>query len=304
MKSFPDESLMEKSKESEEPIRGGSIGLNRILNRFVDRAGKDSKPEFTAVLISAFTVFRNIVSTYSDAKIEQIEEYFVKDINLFLEYYDIYLANTKTRAMQDKYAVVLVYFPEYSQVQKSLLRETTGKSLELNLLYKKFLSRYNGRDEMVKKTEHVMCFWITAGHASYPHRDVSRKFRSITGSSSVMYIPSDSVALISHIPLDYHISGRIRNIHLLESYTGKLKNLSEFGLRLDKEGRIPFNSVTHAVFGDSVLIKPWVTPKMRKVLLEQASKERWISRGQDDILSRISKTSQIPLNELRKIDFI
>jgi hypothetical protein len=304
MKSFPNESIMERSKDGSEPVRGGSIGLNRILGRFVERSGKDIKPEFTAVLISAFTVFRNVVGTYPDAKIEQIEEYFVKDINLFLEYYDTYLSNTKSRMMQDKRAVVLVYFPEYTQVPKSLLREVTGKALELNLLYKKFLSRYNGRDELIKKTEHVLCFWASSGHASYPHKDVSRKFRSIVSRPDVMHSSSDTVALISHIPLDYHINGRIRNIHLLESYTGKLRPSSEFGLRLDKEGRIPFNSVTHVVFGDSVLIKPWVTPKVRKALFEQAVKERWISRSQDDILVKISKTAQIPLGDLRKIDLI
>lgn len=304
MKRFPDETSMEKSKDGTEPIRGGTVGLNRILGRFVERSGKDTKPEFTAVLISAYTVFRNVIGTYPEANIEQIEEYFVKDINLFLEYYDTYLANTKSRLMHDKYAVVMVYFPEYSNIEKSILRDVSNKVLEQNKMYKKFLSRYNGRDEMIKKTEHVLCFWVSAGGASYPHRDVSRKFRSCISRPDVMYSSSSSVALLSHVPLDYHISGRIRNVWLLESYTGLLRPSSDFGRRLDKEGRIPFNTVTHVVFGDSVLIKPWVTPKIRKVLFEQAVKERWVSLSQDDLRFRISKTANIPLSELRKFDFI
>jgi hypothetical protein len=32
MKGFPDESKMERSQDGTEPIRGGSIGLNKILS--------------------------------------------------------------------------------------------------------------------------------------------------------------------------------------------------------------------------------------------------------------------------------
>jgi hypothetical protein len=304
MKSFPDESKMERSKDGSELIRGGSIGLNRILNRFVDRSNQDRNPEFTACLISAFTVFRNVVGTYPDLSIEEIEQAFVKDINLFLEYYDIYIAITKNAFMNNKCATVIVYFPDYSHVEKEILKDQTGKSLELFTLYKKFLSRYSGRDEMIKKTEHVLCYFISAGPASYPHRDISRKFRSITSDARVIYSSGDKVALITHIPLDYHLGGRLRNIVLLESYTGKLRPQKEFNLKLDKEGRLPFTTTAHVVFGDGVLIKPMITPKIRKLLFEYAEKDKWISRSDDDVRLRISKLANIPLNDLRKFDFV
>lgn len=304
MKSFPDESKMELSKDGSEVIRGGSIGLNRILSRFVDRSTQDRNPEFTACLISAFTVFRNVIGTYPDLKIEEIEQAFVKDINLFLEYYDTYIAITKNTFMNNKYATVVVYFPDYSHVEKDILKDQTGKTLELFALYKKFLSRYSGRDEMIKKTEHILCYWVSAGPASYPHRDVSRKFRSIVGDARAIYSSGDKIALISHIPLDYHIGGRLRNIALLESYTGKLRPQKEFNLKLNKDGLIPFTTTTHVVFGDGVLIKPMITPKIKKLLLEHADREKWSSCSEDDIRLRISRLANIPLNDLRKFDFI
>lgn len=304
MKSFPDESLMERSQDGTEPIRGGSIGLNRILGRFVIKATTDHKPEFSAVIISAFTIFRNVWTMQQDADLSSLEEGFVKDVNLFLDYYDTYLSFTKSALLGSKQCPVIIYFPDYRRLENGIRREHKGRQVELLAKYAKFLSRYNGRDELVRKLDHVHCFWIRAGDATYPHKEVSRKFREITSHPACAYSSGDRVALITHIPLDYHLSGRIRGIHLLESYTGELKAPDQFRFKLDKDGRIPFNTVTHVVFGDSVLIKPWVTPKVRKALFEQAVAERWLSRSEDDIRSKVAKTADIPLNELRKFDFV
>lgn len=304
MRSFPDESTMPRSQSGEEVIRGGSIGLNRILSRFVERSAHDRNPEFSVAMLSAFTIFRNVVGTYPTEKIEELEEAFVRDVNLFIEYYDTYLAITKNSFMMGKYAVVIVYFPEYDKVDKKILREQPSKHLHLANMYKKFLSRYSGRDELVKQTEHVKCYWVRTNHSIYPHRELVQKFRGSVMGNDNLYSSSDKVVLMSHVPLDYHISGRIRNVNLLESYTGKLRPTSEFNLKLDKEGRIPFNSTTHVVFGDGSFIKSMVGIKIRKLLFEQAVKEKWISRSEDDIRQRISKTADIPIRELRKFDFI
>ena len=147
MKVFPDESLMERSADNSEPIRGGSIAFNRILGRFVDKANSDHKPEFTAVVMSAFTLFDNVWTMNNDADISTLEEDFVKDVNLFLEYYDIYLSFTKSALQGSKQCPVIIYFPDYKRLENDLRRETTGKKLDLLDKYKKFLNRYSGRDE-------------------------------------------------------------------------------------------------------------------------------------------------------------
>lgn len=304
MKTFPDESHMERSKDGTDPIRGGSIGLNRILGRFVNRSKSDHRPEFTAVILSAFTIVRNVVGTEKDITIVQLEEAFVRDVNLFLDYYDTYLSITKSGMMRDKLCPVVIYFPDYKRVENQIRREQTGQKAHLLTLYAKFLSRYNGRDEMVRELEHCRCYWIRAGDATYPHKEVARKFREIASQPKSAYSSGDKIALMSHVPLDYHLVGRLRGINLLESYTGELKGSDQFGLKLDKEGRLPFNTVTHVVFGDASFIKPWVSPKVRKQLLEQAVKEKWVTRSEDDLRAKISKAADIPLVQLRKFDFI
>lgn len=304
MKSFPDESQMERSEDGSEPIRGGSIGLNRILNGFVDIATKDSKPRFTAVLISAFTIFRNVWTMQNNPTMSSLEEGFVKDVNLFLEYYDTYLSFVWNGLPADRYCPVIIYFPDYKHLPKELRMETSGKRELLFNLYRDFLARHGNHNGEVKKLEHSRCFWITAGQSSYPHKDVASKFREITAHPQIAYYIGDPVCLISHIPLDLYMSARIRKLVLLESYTGRIRTPPEFRIKIDKEGRVPFTSAAHVALGDSVLIKPMANLKQRKAIYEAAEKDRWLTRGEEDIRNRIAKIMDVSSNTLRKYDFI
>ena len=303
MKTFPDESSLQRSADGTEVIRGGSIGLNRILSFFVDNAVTDRKPQFTGVLISAFTVFRNIWSMNRNASLSDLANSFAKDINLFLEYFDTYLAFTTPNYISDKYVPVVVYFPNYRHVDKNILLEHTGNELALYEAYMKFLAVHGQHEGPASTMEKCKCFWITAGNTSYPHIEAARKFKELANNPKSMYSQGDNVALISHAPLDHHIGARIRNVKILESYTGKLKPISDSKFRLDKEGRVPFLSITHVVLGDKVLIKPMVKNKARRELLEEAGKDKWITRSVEDIRFRIAKALGVSMASLRKYDF-
>ena len=303
MVGFPDESQMERSQDNSEPIRGGSIGFNRILGLFVEASNKDIRPMFNAVLISAFTILRNVWTMKEASTLEDLEKGFVKDINLFLEYYDTYLSFVLNRTSGERFCPVIVYFPSYDHIPKNLVRDSSGKTKEFFDLYKKFLARHGNTEGEVRKLENVRCFWIRAGDVTYPHKEVARKFREIVSHPKSLYSSGDSLGLITHIPLDYHLAFRVRGVIVLESYTAKLRKPDEFKFKLDKEGRVPFQSVTHAVLGDSALLKPQISPKIRKSLLETAEKDRWISRSEEDLQSRISKITNISTSILRSYAF-
>lgn len=303
-KAFPNESLLEKSDHSGEPIRGGSIGLNRVLGYFVDHAERDHKPAFTACLLSAFTILRNVYGTLKTENMSEIEKGFVNDISLFMTYYNTYLGFTKQGMVSDKKAPVVVYFPSYDRVEKEILLEPSKERATLSSLYRKLFSRTSGRDEKVQDQEHASCFWIRAGDAGYPHREVARKFKEIVAHPMSLYRNGDPIAMISHIPFDFHISRRLRGIMLLESYTGLLRPVQDVRMRLDKSGAIPFTTITHLIFGDGHLIRPMVSPKVRRDVREQAEKEKWLSRSEEDVKNRISKINGVPFKELRKFDFV
>lgn len=304
MTGFPDESQMPRSDDGTEPIRGGSIGFNRILGRFVQDAGRDTKPRFNAVIISAFTIFRNVWGTKKDANASDLEQGFITDVNLFLEYYDAYLSAVWSRMYGDKFCPVVVYFPDYKHVPKEILKEHSGRGAEFMAAYKAFLIKHSPDDGEVKRLNHCRCVWISAGHATYPHKEVVRKFREITSHPSSLYTTGDPVCLITHTRLDYHISSRLRGVQLLESHTATIRTPGEFRFRLDKDGRVPFQSAVHVTLGDSDLIKPFVGLKIKREILEAAEKERWLTRSEEDVRNRIAKISNIPVATFRKYDFV
>lgn len=305
MKQFPDESKMERSEDGSEPIRGGSIGFNRILNGFVDAVKTDTKPRWNGVMISAFTIFRNVWSSSpTTPNMTYMEDGFVKDINLFLDYFDTYLSLVWSRLTGNKFIPVVVYFPDYHRLPKELEREFTGKNAELFSMYNLFIAKHGNRNEQVKKLDHSRCFWIRVGDATYPHKELARKFREIASHQDSLYTSGDSLCLITHIPLDLYISSRLSGVVLLESYTAKIRKPNEFRFKLDKEGRVPFQSFVHVALGDSALLKPQATLKMRKQIIEDAVKDRWLTRGDDDILRRVSKITGIPSSTLKRYDFI
>lgn len=302
--AFPRETLLEKSDISGDPIRGGSIGINRVLGYFVDHVETDRTPSFTACILSAFTILRNVHSTIKSDNMEELEKAFVTDIKLFMDYYNTYLGYVKSSLNVGKKAPVVVYFPSYARVEKDLLLEQSGKRGELFALYKKFFQRTSGRDEKVLDLEHVSCFWIRAGDGSYPHREIVRKFRELTSHPMSLYRSGDPIAMLSHVAFDFHIAGRLRGVMILESNTGRLRPVPDIRVKLDKSGVIPFLTTTHVVFGDGYLIKPLATNKVKREIVLQAEKENWLSRTEEDIRNRISKIGSIPLKDLRKFDFV
>lgn len=307
MTGFPDESQMPRSEDGSEPIRGGSIGFNAVLGRFIKDAASDVKPSFHAVIISAFTIFRNVYQTKSAGghkpSDKEMEEGFITDVNLFMEYFDAYLSAVWSRLAGDKFCPVIIYFPDYRHVPKDIEREYIGKAAELWDGYKRFLRQYDGHEGEVKKLDHTRCFWMRAGDVTYPHKEVARKFKEVTVHPACLYTSGDPVCLITHVPLDLHISSRLRGVQLLESHTARLRPPSEFRFKLDKDGRVPFQSSVHLLLGDSVIIKSMVSSKIKRTILETASQERWVGRSEDDVRQRLSKISQIPMATMRKYDF-
>lgn len=302
--AFPNESLLEKSPISGDPIRGGSIGINRVLGFFVDRSETDRTPSFTACLLSAFTILRNVHSTIKTDNIDELEKAFVTDVRLFMEYYNVYLGCVKPSLQTGKVAPVIVYFPSYDSVKKEIALEPSGKRSEFFSLYKKFARRTSGRDEKVQDLEHTSCFWIKAGDYNYPHREIIHKFREIANHPVSLYRSGDNIAMLSHVALDFHIAARLRGVMILESNTGRLRPVSDIRMKLDKSGVIPFYSTTHITFGDGYLVKALVSAKVQRELKTHAEKENWLSRSEDDVRNRISKISGIALRDLRKFDFV
>lgn len=303
IKSFPDESIMEKSDKSGDVIRGGSIGLNRILSTITDIAKTDHSPRFSAMMISAFTFFRNSY-THPDYDNEaKIIEGFIIDLNLLLDYLDIYLSHVWKSSYQGKFLPVILYFPDYDDIPKEIRRDKSDKNLLFWHTYQKFLSRYGHDNKEIKRLDYLRCTSSYLKGTPYPAPNLARLFLSSVQHKDCLYSRGDPIILISSIMLDWYITKRLRNISLLKSFTGTFEDVNQLHLKLDSEGRLPFYPCLHYALGDTDLIKTQITPKIKKILLTQAQNEHWKSRSEDDILNRLSKLTNIKPNVFRHYDF-
>jgi hypothetical protein len=234
----------------------------------------------------------------------ELESAFIVDVNLFVDYYDTYLSWVLPHENRGKKALVLVYFPDYHHVPDKILRVKTGKGLEFENLYKAFYKKHKDVLEgEVRQTDHVRCIFVKAGGTSYPHKDLARQLKDTANLKNCLYVQGDPVVLLSHIPLDLYLGQRVRQVELLESYTGILRPMRDFGVKLDKSGVLPFNPTTHLNFGDDPMIKPMVQGKKRSELLEQAKNDHWINRSEGEIRSRIIKALGVSSADFMGFDF-
>lgn len=108
---------------------------------------------------------------------------------------------------------------------------------------------------------------------------------------------TNAVYMISHCPIDYHLSRSYPNFKLVESYTGNVKVPKEFGEKVFKQTHVPFCVPTHVLLGDKENIKSLLSITDKRRIYTAADSERWDLHTADFIQSRLSKMGfQFPFN--------
>ena len=87
-----------------------------------------------------------------------------------------------------------------------------------------------------------------------------------------------STLLLTHYPTDLLGRTKFKDLMLLESYTGKIKQFAEFNTKLTGSSELtnmPFNGFTLSVFGDNNVLLRQMPSKMRRVVMDVAKKYAW-----------------------------
>lgn len=261
------------------PILGNSIGNNRIFYYFRQAALEQlSPPIWNVYLINIFTLVRNAYS--KGLSYDILEKIIDKDSDLFMTYIDAYVNYKKESS-----SIVYFYAPIYKAILPQFKRVPVGNALELNTLYEKLYQTIPEKVTELTQNPRTRKFVSRAGAIGVlPYIDLLSKLKSIQtnyGNGTL------ATTMISHCPLDFYIYKKIPKIQLLESYTGQILSLSQFGSKLTKDVQIPFNRITHRAFGDSVQLLPLFTGKDRKTLIQLATEKNWILKTEQDILADI-----------------
>lgn len=299
--SFPDEKTMERSADGTEPIRGGSVGFNRIFGVFVDRARKDSAPFCSLILINAMTVFRN--NYKEDMSDQQLVAAWEKDIELFALYLGAYRVQVAGGNDPKAQTQVLVYLPTYKKIPKPLRLEHENTKLETMLeRYQTFYDRYRRETGVLIDEPGVKVTCEAVGERDLPHREVYRII-----STSDTYIDAwraKKIFLISHVMLDYFLCARIQSLLVWESYTARFKDLADFGKKLDPSGDIPFNSLMLSLFGDKLFIRSVLDVKAKRFVRKMAKEFQFKTRSPAFMAQKLSQLSNVPVAELAPYNFV
>lgn len=242
------------------------------------------------ILINLGTLLRNRLmktgdveegsATYSKMIKESSKEMVIevsKELQEFIK--TIYQAYTQTKIEKP---FLLLYCPAYEKVlPASVLRPATGQRLMLQEACASMVKEITGSG--LNKN-------ISIGDLSVRYLPITNQ---VSVSRTLIYLirglrNRQQVLMVSHQPVDWHICDVVKNMVLLESHTGKYKHPDQFGEKAFGV-ELPFLPSTHAVLGDKVLIKPVLTPKQKKELLELAESQQWDLRTSEFVSDSIRK---------------
>ena len=107
--------------------------------------------------------------------------------------------------------------------------------------------------------------------------DLGRFVRNLKTMKHVLHV--------THVPLDYHMSRRIKKYKIIYSFTGESYTILQMGNKM--YGPVPFNIHTHATLGDSATFKSVLNRKLKKEFFKIAEKEKWLYKSEREVLRRM-----------------
>ena len=148
---------------------------------------------------------------------------------------------------------------------------------------------YNGKrggDDYLKKYTDQVIEGLEKG--TWPHIELLKDLHETKiNNQPITDLQYRKVLLISHIPLDFDLYTRFAEFTLLESYTGSLKSVKQFGKKVFNNENIPFNKYTHLLFGDKWYLKSPLSRKDKQNILAQAEKEHWFIISLKDMRTKL-----------------
>lgn len=276
MTLFPSTEGLAKGQNNE-IILGGSIGLNKILLNLKEWANSPIHDIWDIYFINLYTVARNV--WIKDIRLDQFMHGIDTDTDMIATYLEAY----HTNSLGAKPPIIVFYVPTYEAIPLKYRRECVGNTLEFNNLYDKVRARYPVKFSNISRSMASTLFFFPCNRNLYPHKELVYAMEEKFFGDFTYRSPK--VLLLSHCPIDLHLYKRIHNFSLIESYTGQIKKLKDFGTKLVKDVDVPFNTYTHRLFGDSIHLTPLVSGKQKTLALDVAQKYKWINLTDSEILS-------------------
>lgn len=259
-----------------------SVGTGPILAKLSELASSQNRPIWDTVLINLFTILRN--NYHKSKSIQQIKKDTMGDVDLLLIYLERYMELDNAVISDPK---VVVYIPAYF-IPNVYIKKFSPIYIEqmriFNILIKDM------KDYAYKIGELGVHLKLCGNREELPHLQLYRYLNTV--DKTMKY---KRHLIITHIPVDLHISKNILNFSLLESFTANIKDKIYFNKKVFGTDVIPFYGCFHLLFGDKIHFKKSLTKKQADIVLTAGKNRRWLYMSEEFVVKDL-------LEKLRIVD--
>ena len=277
-----------------------SLGTQKLIDMIYSWNITDPDKVWDTTIINAATILRNNIDKFSTDK--SAVDGFNKDIGALV--FSIYEHQLKSPSIDNPYFII--YIPDYSKIPDIVRRNLSATEQKIDSALR-FLSRQirdkkNGDLDIING---LSIYSILAGdRIQYPYMSILRTINKANSTlENLRKIMTRRYMLISHIAFDFYLFKSLKDIRLLECFTGNIKREKDLGVKLFNDNTIPFNKYTHVLFGDKTRIQPLVKNSKRKEYVELAHRTRWDLKNEEQIKGSISNHDPLIGSTLNRIDF-
>lgn len=280
----------------------GGYGTGTLISAINKLPEKSSNNIFDIFLVNVATLIRN--NTTKDRTEDEIIEKVFADMRDLTRCIVNYHENMSVML---KNPMLVYYLPEYGVLPKAFARPLTGNRLTVSTITQRLIKDDNlkVRKRIRGHDRHTTLLEVYAGGGmDLPYRYLIKELNSLYMMSS---INTENILshylLISHAPLDYYLMLNYPRVMLLESFTGNFLAPKRLGYKVFGTNFIPFNKVTHVIFGDKHHVRPMAMRKNRALLTEMAKKQQWYIRTPTEIAKLVGASGQVPAQVLMNVRF-
>lgn len=246
-----------------------SYGVAPILSTFSNLSTRSSRPQWNLYLINIETIIRDRKDTKTDWK--GIARSVLTDCTGMAQYISAYCRFTLPRNSKDR-PVICFYLPHYFNMPKLLLKDKLPKGTEERWKIIDEVENIIKKEGWQDKYEETEIIFASVGleKNSFAHKDLVRDLSKAHGINNFR-----KTCMVSHVPMDFHLCRYFDNFHIVESYTGAIKEKKDLGKKVFKDENLSFNKYLHFLLGDSKYNKQQVSASGKKQIKELAAKNHW-----------------------------
>ena len=252
------------------------IGVSPMLFKLQNLAMQRVRPSWDLFLINIETIVRD------QSKIIDVEttvKNVLHDCQTLVQYIESYVG-IGSNIYHKVTPLICFYFSHYKNIPQGYLRDKLPKGTDERIAIVQIVVNKLKEIPLISNTISVKLF----------EEGLETGWPQIQLLDDLYQVGIDNfrkVLLISHIPLDFDLYTRFTEFTLLESYTGNLKNVKQFGKKVFNNEIVPFNKYTHLLFGDKWYLKSPLSLKDKRNVLSCAEREHWSILSDRDILAKL-----------------